>query len=142
MPDFRILTTGWCSNRQSLSQIRRAVFIEEQGVPEELEWDADDAGAIHLLAVDTDDMPIGCARLLTDGHIGRMAVLQAWRGKGVGRALLQQALETARAEGHTTVRLSAQSHAVAFYARHGFIAEGDEYFEAGIPHLAMKISLN
>jgi len=142
MPEFCIVTTDWRSDRQRLSRIRRAVFIEEQGVPEELEWDDDDAGAIHLLAVDADDTPIGCARLLPDGHIGRMAVLQSWRGKGVGRALLQKALELARAQGHAIVRLSAQTHASGFYRRHGFIAEGEEYLEAGIPHLAMKISFN
>lgn len=142
MAEFRIVISDWSSDRQRLSQIRRAVFIDEQGVPEELEWDDDDAGAIHLLAVDADDTPIGCARLLPDGHIGRMAVLQSWRGKGVGRALLQKALELARAQGHAIVRLSAQTHAAGFYRRHGFIAEGDEYLEAGIPHLAMKISLN
>jgi predicted GNAT family N-acyltransferase len=142
MAEFRIVISDWSSDRQRLSRIRRAVFIEEQRVPEELEWDDDDAGGIHLLAVDGADTPIGCARLLPDGHIGRMAVLRAWRGKGVGRALLQHALETARAAGQTTVRLSAQTHAVAFYVRHGFIAEGDEYLEAGIPHVAMKVSLN
>jgi len=142
MPEFRIVTTDWRSDRQRLSRIRRAVFIEEQRVPEELEWDDDDADAIHLLAVDADDTPIGCARLLPDGHIGRMAVLQSWRGKGVGRALLQKALEVARAQGHAIVRLSAQTHASGFYRRHGFIAQGDEYLEAGIPHLAMKISFN
>lgn len=142
MPEFRIVISDWSSDRQRLSRIRRAVFIDEQGVPEELEWDDDDAGAIHLLAVDADDTPIGCARLLPDGHIGRMAVLQSWRGKGVGRALLQKALELARAQGHVIVRLSAQTHASGFYRRHGFIAEGEEYLEAGIPHLAMKISLN
>lgn len=141
MADFRILICDWRSDRQRLSQIRRAVFIEEQGVAEELEWDADDAGAIHLLAVD-DDTPIGCARLLPDGQIGRMAVLQPWRGKGVGRALLQKALELARAQGHTIVLLSAQIHAAGFYRCHGFVAEGDEYLEAGIPHLAMKVSFN
>jgi predicted GNAT family N-acyltransferase len=140
MPDFRILSSDWRSEQPRLSQIRRAVFIDEQGVPEELEWDADDAAALHLLAVDNNDMPIGCARLLPDGHIGRMAVLHSWRGKGVGRALLQKALEAARAEGHRIVRLSAQTHAAGFYERHGFVAEGDEYLEAGIPHLAMKIS--
>ena len=142
MPEFCIVTTDWRSDRQRLSRIRRAVFIEEQGVPEELEWDDDDAGAIHLLAVDADDTPIGCARLLPDGHIGRMAVLQSWRGNGVGRALLQKALELARAQGHAIVRLSAQTHASGFYRRHRFIAEGEEYLEAGIPHLAMKISFN
>lgn len=142
MDDFRILISDWCSDRQRLSQIRRVVFIEEQGVPEELEWDDDDAGAIHLLAVDADDAPIGCARLLPDGHIGRMAVLQSWRGKGVGSALLQRALDVARAQGHAIVRLSAQTHAAGFYRRHGFVAEGDAYLEAGIPHLAMKISFD
>jgi predicted GNAT family N-acyltransferase len=141
MPDFRILTTDWRSDRQRLSLIRRTVFIEEQGVPEELEWDADDAGAIHLLAVDGADTPIGCARLLPDGHIGRMAVLRAWRGKGVGGALIDAALAAARLSGLKLVRLSAQIHAAGFYARHGFVAEGDEYLEAGIPHVAMKMSL-
>ncbi len=142
MPDFRILITDWRSDRQRLSQIRRTVFIDEQGVPAELEWDDDDASAVHLLAVDSGDMPIGCARVLPDGHIGRMAVLQSWRGKGVGRALLQRALEAARAQGHSIVRLSAQIHAAGFYVRHGFVAEGDEYLEAGIPHLAMRISFS
>jgi predicted GNAT family N-acyltransferase len=142
MAEFRIVISDWSSDRQRLSRIRRAVFIEEQRVSEELEWDDDDAGAIHLLAVDADDTPIGCARLLPDGHIGRMAVLQSWRGKGLGRALLQKALELARAQGHDIVRLSAQTHAAGFYRRHGFIAEGEEYLEVGIPHLAMKITLN
>lgn len=141
MRDFSILITNWRSDRLRLSQIRRTVFIEEQGVPEELEWDAEDACATHLLAVDG-ELAIGCARLLPDGHIGRMAVLHPWRGIGVGRALLKTALEVAQAEGHNIVRLSAQTHAAGFYARHGFVAESDEYLEAGIPHLAMKISLN
>lgn len=141
MRDFSILITDWRSDRLRLSQIRRTVFIEEQGVPEELEWDAEDACATHLLAVDG-ELAIGCARLLPDGHIGRMAVLQPWRGIGVGRALLKTAVEVAQAEGHNIVRLSAQTHAAGFYARHGFVAESDEYLEAGIPHLAMKISLN
>lgn len=141
MRDFSILITDWRSDRLRLSQIRRTVFIEEQGVPEELEWDAEDACATHLLAVDG-ELAIGCARLLPDGHIGRMAVLHPWRGIGVGRALLKTALEVAQAEGHNIVRLSAQTHAAGFYARHGFVAESDEYLEAGIPHLAMKISLN
>jgi len=141
MPEFRIVVTDWRCDRQRMSQIRRTVFIDEQGVPEELEWDADDAAALHLLAVDGYDKPIGCARLLPDGHIGRMAVLSAWRGKGVGRALLDAALDAARSSGHRLVRLSAQIHAAGFYARHGFIAEGDAYLEAGIPHFAMKMSL-
>jgi len=142
MMDFTILETGWTHDAGRLSAIRRAVFIDEQGVPEALEWDADDADAKHLLAVLADGTPIGCARLLPDGHIGRMAVLPAWRGRGVGRALLAAAIRLARAQGHATIRLSAQTHAAKFYADAGFVAEGYPYEEAGIPHIAMQKCLN
>lgn len=141
MPEFGILISDWAHERERLSCVRRAVFIDEQGVPEAMEWDADDAGSLHLLAVDDAGQPIGCARLLPDGHIGRMAVLPAWRGRGVGRALLAAAMSAAQARGHTTLRLSAQTHAAGFYARAGFVAVGDEYDEAGIPHLAMQRNL-
>ena len=138
MNGFSILLTDWAHDQSRLSQVRRAVFIEEQKVPEELEWDADDAGALHLLALGDQGQPIGCARLLPDGHIGRMAVLPGWRGQGVGRALLDAALRAAQARGHTTLKLSAQTHAAAFYARAGFVGVGEIYEEAGIPHVAME----
>lgn len=141
MPEFGILISDWAHERERLSSVRRAVFIDEQGVPEAMEWDADDAGSLHLLAVDGAGQPIGCARLLPDGHIGRMAVLPAWRGRGVGRALLAAAMSAAQARGHTTLRLSAQTHAAGFYVRAGFVAVGDEYDEAGIPHRAMQKKL-
>jgi predicted GNAT family N-acyltransferase len=142
MAAFAISETDWLHDAGRLSAIRRAVFIEEQGVPEALEWDADDADALHLLATRTDGTPIGCARLLPDGHIGRMAVLPAWRGRGVGRALLAAAIRLARAQGHRLIRLSAQTHAAGFYANAGFAAVGDPYEEAGIPHVAMQQCLN
>jgi predicted GNAT family N-acyltransferase len=138
MPEFSILTTDWAHGQDRLSQVRRAVFIDEQGVPEALEWDADDAGSLHFLVIDRAGQAIGCARLLPDGHVGRMAVLPDWRGRGVGRALLDAVLREARARGHVTLRLSAQTHAAAFYARAGFVAVGGEYEEAGIPHVAMR----
>lgn len=141
MPDVTIRVTDWARDEARLSCIRRAVFIDEQGVPEDLEWDADDAGAMHLLALDGAGQAIGCARLLPDGHIGRMAVLPPWRGRGVGRALLAAAVEAARMNGHTVLRLSAQTHAADFYARAGFVAIGAEYEEAGIPHVAMRMDL-
>ncbi len=141
MPDFSILVTDWTHEQARLSCIRRAVFIDEQGVSEALEWDADDGGAMHLLALDGAGQAIGCARLLPDGHIGRMAVLPEWRGRGVGRALLAAAVEAARMRGHTMLRLSAQTHAADFYARAGFVAIGAEYEEAGIPHVAMRMDL-
>ncbi|MFZ3041307.1 MAG: GNAT family N-acetyltransferase [Thiobacillus sp.] len=138
MADFRILLTDWAHERARLFHVRRAVFIDEQGVPEALEWDVDDAGAVQLLAVDDQGEAIGCARLLPDGHIGRMAVLPAWRGRGVGRALLAAALDAARARGHALAQVSAQTHAADFYVRAGFVALGDEYDEAGISHVAMQ----
>ncbi|MDP1646413.1 MAG: GNAT family N-acetyltransferase [Thiobacillus sp.] len=142
MTDFSILLTDWAHDAPRLRAVRRAVFIDEQGVPEALEWDTDDAGAVHLLAVDREGQAIACARLLPDGHLGRMAVLPAWRGRGVGRALLAAALDAARTHGHTTLRLSAQTHAAGFYARAGFFAVGEDYEEAGIPHVAMQKRLS
>lgn len=137
MPDCTIVCADWVREREPLGYVRRKVFIEEQGVPEQMEWDADDAVSLHFLALDRAGSPIGCARLLPDGHVGRMAVLPAWRGRGVGRALLDAAILAARARGDAVVRLSAQTHAVGFYIRAGFVAEGDAYEEAGIPHVAM-----
>jgi predicted GNAT family N-acyltransferase len=134
---WRIVETGWERDAARLAAVRRTVFIDEQSVPEAMEWDADDAGALHFLAELDDGTPVGCARLLPDGHVGRMAVLPPWRGQGIGRALLAAALRAAHARGHAAVRLSAQVHAAAFYARDGFVAEGGVYDEAGIPHVAM-----
>lgn len=138
MAAFTLLETDWAHDAQRLSAIRRAVFIDEQGVPEALEWDAHDMHSLHLLAIAADAAPIGCARLLPGGHIGRMAVLPAWRGRGVGQALLAAALRAAQARGYRTVRLSAQTHAAGFYARAGFVVEGEEYEEAGIRHVSMQ----
>lgn len=142
MAAFAIIETDWARDAARLAEVRRVVFIEEQGVPEALEWDDFDARSLHLLATSRDGTPVGCARLLPDGHIGRMAVLPAWRGRGIGRALLAAALRAARARGLGTVRLSAQTRAAGFYAHAGFSAEGTEYLEAGIPHIAMARPLS
>lgn len=138
MAAFTLTETSWVRDAERLAAVRRAVFIDEQGVPEALEWDEHDAAALHLLATAIDGTPIGCARLLPDGHVGRMAVLPAWRGHGIGRSLLAAILKAAWARGHAELRLSAQVHAAGFYLRAGFITEGTEYEEAGIPHVAMK----
>jgi predicted GNAT family N-acyltransferase len=89
------------------------------------------------LASGPDNEPLGTGRLLPDGHIGRMAVLAAWRGKGVGTALLYHLLEAARQRGMSQLALNAQTSAVPFYRRFGFIPEGGEFVEAGIPHVRM-----
>ena len=141
MAAFTIVETDWIRDAPRLGAVRRAVFIDEQGVSETLEWDAHDAASIHWLAASDDGTPIGCARLLPDGHLGRMAVLPGWRGRGVGHALLAAVTSAAKLRGHATLRLSAQTHAAAFYARAGFVAVGDEYDEAGIPHVAMQKNL-
>ena len=132
-----IVTAGWNAAGERLRAVRRRVFVEEQNVPEALEWDDEDASSRHVMAVAPDGAAVGTGRLLRDGHIGRMAVLKEWRGRGVGSALLDHLLRLARVTGHEAVRLHAQTHAVGFYERHGFVPEGGEFMEAGIPHVVM-----
>lgn len=142
MAAFTLVETSWDADAAKLGAIRRAVFIDEQGVPESLEWDEHDAVSRHFLALDSVGRPIGCARLLPDGHVGRMAVLREWRGQGLGDALITAAVAAARRQRNPAVHLSAQTHAAGFYARHGFVALGVEYEEAGIPHVAMVKTLH
>jgi predicted GNAT family N-acyltransferase len=140
--DFDIREANWTIDGALLSNIRRLVFIVEQEVPQEEEWDGKDEDSWHWLATDASDNPIGTARLLPDGQIGRMAVLADKRGSGVGAVLLEQAVEKARHLGMQEVFLNAQSHALGFYERCGFVAEGDEFMEAGIPHFRMTRQLS
>lgn len=114
------------------------VFIEEQAVPEALEWEPLDPQCDWFVAREDGRAVIGIARLTPDGRIGRMAVRAAWRGRGVGAALLAAALRAARERGDADVRLSAQTHAQGFYARFGFRPQGEVYQDAGIPHIAMN----
>jgi muramoyltetrapeptide carboxypeptidase len=134
---FAVCIADWPGDAPALRALRHQVFVVEQSVPEALEWDGQDAACRHALAVDADGHPIGCGRLLPDGHIGRMAVLPEWRGQGVGTALLDALVRLAREVGHRRVALNAQTQALAFYERCGFMACGAEYEEAGIAHRAM-----
>jgi predicted GNAT family N-acyltransferase len=138
---FRIEPARWPEDRHDLLQVREAVFVAEQGVPLELERDAHDGTALHLLARDGDGNPVGTGRLLPDGHIGRIAVMRAWRGRGVGSALLNALVGEARKRGLAGVQLNAQCTAVDFYERHGFVAEGPVFDDAGIPHRHMQREL-
>lgn len=133
----RIVTGDWDSLRDDAQRLRIEVFVIEQGVPVELEWDEADTVSIHAVAYDADNEPIATGRLLPDGHIGRMAVRQSMRGSGIGSQVLQVLLEQARREGHTELVLHAQIQAQGFYARHGFVAEGEVFMEAGIEHCRM-----
>lgn len=135
---FKVRIAHWEQDRSVLSAIRRRVFIQEQNVPEDMEWDEHDIYATHFLVTETSGQAIGCARLLNDGHFGRMAVSVAWRNKGVGQALLQAIEAEARKQGHDTLSLSAQKQATGFYLRQGFVIVGDDYMEAGIAHVAMQ----
>lgn len=138
---FVVRSASWHEDRAALRAIRQRVFVEEQHVPESLEWDADDAEAQHFLALNDKGEAVGCARLLANGRCGRMAVLANWRGRGVGRALLEAVLAAARARGLRSVSISAQNHARGFYQRFGFETKGEEYMEAGIVHLSMHKNL-
>ena len=138
MADYFVMIVSWSDAGVMLSDVRTTVFVDEQSVPVEIERDGLDAECVHVLARDLDGQPIGAGRLMPDGRIGRMAVLRKWRGSGVGGAMLAELMAEARRRGMPEVYLHSQSHAKAFYERHGFTVEGEEYMEAGIPHIAMR----
>jgi len=140
-PDFRVRLVDWREASTALSRIRTTVFVGEQKVPPEIEIDGRDPGCAHALAESAAGEAIGTGRLLPDGRIGRMAVLAAWRNRGVGAALLAALVDEARRRGLREVHLHAQVGARRFYERHGFVPEGDEYLEAGIPHIGMRLPL-
>lgn len=138
---FSVVTVDWRGAGAALAEIRRRVFIEEQAVLEALEWDGLDEVAVHVLARDDANRPIGCARLLPGGKIGRMAVLPGWRGQGVGQSMLRALIELARKQGLAEISLSAQTHAIAFYEQAGFRVCSAIYDDAGIPHRDMVLAL-
>ena len=137
---LRIALLSWDDARAHAAPIRFAVFVEEQGVPREIELDEQDPHCVHAV-VFQDEVPVATGRLLPDGHIGRMAVLKEWRGRGIGSFLLKNLVQKARKRGDKNVALSAQVHAVKFYKAHGFVEQGGEYLEAGILHQAMRLEL-
>lgn len=138
---FSVRLCSWDEARPEARRIRELVFVREQGVPLELEWDEQDTRCEHALAYNAADEAVGTGRLLPDGHIGRMAVLKEWRGKGVGAVLLLALVEQARERRHARVRLNAQISAAGFYRRYGFEVSGPEFMEASIPHVPMQRDL-
>lgn len=141
-PAFQVEVVSWLGDDQpALRHVREQVFIIEQQCPEDEEWDALDEPSVHVLARDPDGHPIGTGRLTPEHKIGRMAVLAAWRGRGVGDAILHRLLEQARAQRRAAVEMHAQTHAIPFYARFGFVAYGDEFLECDIPHRMMRLEL-
>ncbi len=139
---FTVKITSWQRSQEALHAIREQVFIIEQNVPVELEWEKVDASAVHFLATDSASNPIGCARLLNCGVLSRMAVLAEWRGLGVGKALLAAAIKACIQEQYPTITLSAQTHAIGFYEKSGFKVSSEEYVDAGISHRDMTLKLD
>ncbi|MEV8429437.1 GNAT family N-acetyltransferase [Streptomyces chartreusis] len=142
------------ADREACFAVRKEVFVVEQGVPQDIEYDAHDADAVHVLAVREDGLPLGTGRLLhggaaaaktdgdlTVGSLGRLAVTREARGLGVGAALVRAIEDAARARGLAAVDLHAQTHALGFYERLGYVAYGPEFPDAGMPHRAMRRAL-
>ncbi len=142
MKSYTVRIASWQHDAVPLRMVRETVFIREQHVPVGLEWDEFDTNCLHLLAMDPAENPIGTARLLSDGFIGRMAVLKEWRGRGVGSALLLRLLEEARKRHLPQVALNAQLHATGFYLKFSFQMGGKEFMDAGIPHMRMNLRLS
>ncbi len=141
-PAFAIRILSWSEALPLARPVREKVFVEEQQVPRELEWDEWDERSDHAVACDAQGHAIGTARLAPGGKLGRMAVLREWRGLGVGAALLEALLGRARHGSLARVTLHAQTHAAGFYRRFGFSERGGEFLEAGIPHLEMSLELS
>ena len=139
---LRVVTGPWSALERDAAPLRRAVFVDEQGIPESEEWDAADATALHAVAINALGQAVGTGRLLAAepgvGKIGRMAVHRALRGTGVGARVLAALIEAARTRGDHTLRLSAQRTAMGFYQRQGWQCVGEPYDEVGIPHQTME----
>ena len=134
-----VLRVGdWTALGEAARAVRLEVFVREQGVPRKLELDDQDGKAVHAVAFDTKGRPIATGRLLADGRIGRMAVLAAHRGTGLGMTILQSLLAMAESRGLARTYLHAQIDAQGFYELAGFAATGERYLEAGIWHQTME----
>lgn len=136
-----VTETTWEKDQVAIKSVRVPVFVEEQHVPYEIDFDDFDATAVHWLAYDSNLTPIGTARMLIDGRVGRMAVLKPSRNQGVGRLIMLAAIDYATALGMPAMFLHAQLPAQAFYQSLGFEPCGEVFRDAGMDHMAMRIDL-
>lgn len=139
--EYHVEPADYQTDYQDLRSVREPVFVIEQNVPVELEWDALDPLCQHVIARDVQNRPIGTGRLTPQRRIGRMAVVREWRGRGVGAALLVALIDLARARHWPEVELHAQVDAIGFYEKYGFVAHGEEFLDAGIRHRTMTLPL-
>jgi len=140
MSQFVIQSGPWSQLQHDAKLIRSMVFIEEQHISEADEWDEQDAISLHFV-VYAQDQPIATARLLENNSIGRVAVLQQYRGEGIGKLLMQQIIQVAKQQNRAFLQLSAQVYAIRFYENLGFQVQGEEYLDCEIPHIDMGLSL-
>ncbi|MEO7850705.1 MAG: GNAT family N-acetyltransferase, partial [Rubrivivax sp.] len=144
-PMLDVRVGGWDELGDDARTIRTEVFVNEQCIPADMEWDSADAACVHAVARNQLGMPLATGRLLEHvpgvAKIGRMAVLQPMRGEGTGRAVLDALMARARQRGDREVLLHAQMSAMPFYLRAGFSKRGDSFDEAGIAHVEMVRSL-
>ena len=138
---FTVHLVSWHDGEPLLRAIREKVFMQEQGVPAELEWDGLDEACHHALALSANGEAIGCGRITLDGHIGRVAILPEWRRKRIGSAILELLVDYARTQHYEYVDLNAQVQAIPLYKDFGFEVEGDEFMDANIPHRKMVLHL-
>lgn len=136
--NFQIEVVSWQQAEQDLRAIRTSVFIKEQAVSPDFEWDEIDQVAVHLLATQNNE-PIACLRIIDYHKIGRMAVLKEFRGNGLGATLLLEAVKICKAQGSKTVHLSAQTHAIGFYEKCGFKVTSAVYQDVHIAHVDMQL---
>jgi len=137
MSRYTIEQVDWRDQQEQLRAIRYNVFVEEQQVPIAEEWDGRDDSAVHVLAWSVEHLPVGTARLLDTGQIGRMAVLREYRRQGIGGSMLRRLLDIANSGHVSNLFLNAQIDAVGFYQRYGFMVVGPTFVEAGIMHQKM-----
>ncbi|EXR41608.1 GNAT family N-acetyltransferase [Acinetobacter sp. 1294243] len=138
---YKIVEDGWEQLEQDAKYIREQVFIQEQGIAPEDEWDDLDATVLHFIVYDK-EQPIATARLLLQHSVGRVAVLMPYRKQGIGKILMQHIIEYARQHKLPYLKLSAQSYVTAFYEALGFKVQGEVYEDCGIPHIDMVLELN
>lgn len=141
LKNIKIAQVSWHEAENYLRAVRTPVFIVEQFVTPEFEWDELDKSALHLLAM-LDNEAIACLRMIDYHKIGRMAVLKEWRGMGLGAALLLEAVKICQVHGSKQIYLSAQTHAIGFYLRCGFKVTSEVYQDVHIPHVDMQLELS
>jgi len=139
MNDIDIAIVSWSEKQAEITSVRRAVFVEEQNVPESIDLDGSDTDFIHVLATNKNGQPVGTARINRKGRIGRMAVLKSYRRQGIGRKMIQALMDYGRKNSITDFHVSSQVTAVGFYEKMGFEPSGEEFLEAGIKHINMKL---